>query len=71
MMHMRTDLAAFSRDVREIAVRSLARITGCPVLDEVQTKFQSHPVAPGGGLESHPVAPGGGLEFHPVVSGGA
>jgi len=46
MMLMRTDLAAFNRDVREIAVRSLAGVTDPPVLHKVQTKYESHPVAP-------------------------
>jgi len=49
-MHMRTDLAAFSRDASEIAVRSLAGVTVSSVLHKVQTKFESHPVAPGGVL---------------------
>ena len=49
MMHMRTDLAAFSRDVREIAVRSLAVLTGSFVFHKVQTNSESHPMAPGEG----------------------
>jgi hypothetical protein len=49
-MHMCTDLAAFSWDVREIAVRSLAGVTGSFVFHKVQTNSESHSAAPGGGV---------------------